>query len=932
MKKNAKQTILISSLFVASIGLIVAGPVSRIVYSIWDKARTDQIINEMIEKENGSSGEVEEKEVNRKAYFNSENNGYKYDLLVLLDEENFELTHYERNETSSLVYYHTQGAYTFENNIVSIVDVTKCVSNLYNNPNFATGNDAESRKTLYDGIYSSTSFALQSNGTFVVGGASDTNDEIPSLGEVYSLYDSSSRPTYKTLVLFSDDTYVATSFSLNSKNNEEASGSFAARGTYSVKEKDVVSLEDYPEEKYDVLTINPGYGYSWASNNGSLMGFDCIAEANFNQWWMMNLSGTSTAETRVSKTGYSYTVGAKKESYGKYSLSFVDAGKEETPDTPVENDYPVRAEVASSDLSKPFILEFNEDMTLSTGWTNYAQTVKEATYKMDGDNLVINAGETGYTFTCTFDADGSLKVVVNYGQMGEKEFSFNAKQASLIKAAGTVNTLAKAEVASSIEGKPFVLEFKEDGSVVTGWTNYAQTIKTLSWEVKDGAISVDVGESGYEVTVVEDSDGSAIVSVNYGQMGTKEFVLSSELVSAIKGETNVVLVHSEVASSAEGKPFILDIYSDGTISTGWTNYEQTVKTLNWKMDKGSLSIDVGSSGYSVSIANGENGEKVISINYGQMGTKEYTISAEDYAKITATVKTLVHTEVASSVENKPFILEFNDDYSITSGWTNYAQTVKTLAWSIEKDNLVIDPLASGYATTVEPQADGTIKVSINYGQMGAKEYTLSVEEVASLKATVGTILKAEVASSVEGKPFVFEVKEDGSLVTGWTYYAQTVKTISWEMKNGEFTVDVGSSGYTVSIADGENGAKNITVNYGQMGDKTFNLSADDYAKITSTVKTLVKAEVASSVENKPFVLEIKDDGSFVTGWTNYAQTVKTLSWSVNDGNIAVDVGTSGYTVTITDGEDGAKVISINYDQMGTKEYTISASDYAKLVA
>ncbi|GEM_PF-6353413 len=930
-----KSTIIVSAAFVASIALIAAAPFSRLVYGIWDSARTNKIVKDMTEKGNKEDDPTDVTEVKRKAFLNYEDNGNKLDYLLLIDDTTFQLNHYERNETSTTNYFGTRGTYTVKDNVVTIDDVSKCVSGILNKDgSFGAGNSEEARPGIFSSVYSSSSFALQSNGTFTVGGTSDSTDEIDGLAEVYYLYDGASRPTYKAIALLPDNKYVATSLSLNSKNNEEMAGSFIAYGSYSVKEKDVVPMENHPDEKYDVLTIDPGYGYSWASNNGSLMGFDCIAPASFNQWYMMNLSGTATAETRVSKTGYSYAVGAKEESYGQWSLSFVDAGQEEDPGETVE-EYPVHSEVASSDAANPFVLDFYEDGTLITGWNKYEVTLKTAEWKIVGNDLVFDPGDSGYTFIPTWNADGTLTVVVNFGQMGDKTFEFTKEQVASIRKAGTAKALHRAEVASSDPENPFIFEIREDGTVATGWTKYSSTIKAMTWKIEEGKIVFDAGESGYEIAVVEETDGSLTVSVTFGQMGTKVFTIAKPAVDEIvEFGTVKLLVRAEVASSDAENPFILEFYSDGSALTGWTKYDVTIKSVAWKYSKGQLTIDAGETGYSFEVTENEDGSMTIKVTLGQMGDKTFTLTAAQVNALKGIqeAKTLAHAEVASSDAAAPFVLTIKDDGSVVTGWTKYDVTVKTLAWHMEKGNLVIDPLDSGYEATTSNESDGTIRVSMTLGQMGTKEFTISAEEAEAIRATVKTIARLEVASSDAANPFIFEIKEDGSVLTGWTKYAVTLKTITWEMSKGQLVFDVGDSGYTVEVADNEDGSKKISVTFGQMGTKDFTLSADDYAKIAATVNTLVHAEVASSDAANPFIFEVKDDGSIVTGWTKYAMTLKTLTWEMKGGQFIVDVGESGYEVAVSDNEDGSKKVSVTFGQMGTKDFTVSAEDWSKVTS
>ena len=77
----------------------------------------------------------------------------------------------------------------------------------------------------------------------------------------------------------------------------------------------------------------------------------------------------------------------------------------------------------------------------------------------------------------------------------------------------------------------------------------------------------------------------------------------------------------------EGKHFILELKADGALRTGWTNYEQTMMDGTWKVEDGKLVLDVA---YASTIVE-NNGGLDITVNYGQMGEKVYTMTAEQVA-------------------------------------------------------------------------------------------------------------------------------------------------------------------------------------------------------------------------------------------------------------------------------------------------------------
>ena len=81
------------------------------------------------------------------------------------------------------------------------------------------------------------------------------------------------------------------------------------------------------------------------------------------------------------------------------------------------------------------------------------------------------------------------------------------------------------ELETSVEGKPFVLELKADGTLRTGWTNYEQTMMNGTWKVEGGKLVLDMA---YGSTIVANADGSLDITVNYGQMGEKVYTMTAE--------------------------------------------------------------------------------------------------------------------------------------------------------------------------------------------------------------------------------------------------------------------------------------------------------------------------------------------------------------------------------------------------------------------
>ena len=389
----------------------------------------------------------------------------------------------------------------------------------------------------------------------------------------------------------------------------------------------------------------------------------------------------------------------------------------------------------------------------------------------------------------------------------------------------------------------------------------------------------------------------------------------------------VETIRLEVETSVEGKPFVLELNPDGTLASGWTNYEQTMQNGTWRIVGGKLVLNMA---YGATITENAEGGLDIVVNYGQMGEKTYTLSAEqlDTLKSIELPVETIRLEVETSVEGKPFVLELNPDGTLASGWTNYEQTMQNGTWRIVGGKLVLN---MAYGATITENAEGGLDIVVNYGQMGEKTYTLSAEQLDTLKSIelpVETI-RLEVETSVEGKPFVLELNPDGTLASGWTNYEQTMQNGTWRIVGGKLVLNMA---YGATITENAEGGLDIVVNYGQMGEKTYTLSAVQLADLMSIelpVAELVRLEVATSVEGKPFVLILNDNGTLLTGWTNYEQTMMDGTWNVTDGGLVLTM--AAYSATVTENAEGGLDIVVNYGQMGEKTYTMTAEQAQKIL-
>ena len=451
MNPKMKKSLIGFASILLAVALIAVAPVSRIVYGIYDANRTKTILKQL-EAENAAHQGEQVNDFHKQAYLSTaqETEGdktvEKIDLLVLTSDSGYELTYYERTvsggSSHTSEYFHMTGAYTRDGNMLTLEPGIGVLSQnpegtgfTHYNAQYLTAEEAGGEKLrdeIYAMKYASKEVALMSDGTFVMGGQSDAEDELPAPEgrRVYTSAVLQGRVTYKTLVTLEDGTYYLYSHATNSNNVEQTTGSLFGYGQYVIKDTDkgIAPDESAPEQTYDIVSGEVGLGYMYANNNGSHMQFDLQSGSGFSQWLATSFNA-ATPTFYVTETGFTMKLGALKTVIEPWGLYIPSADSEEQPQTQEPAGENIRLEIASSQEGKPFVLEFRADGTLTTGWTNYEQTIQEGKWSVTDGALVL---EMDYGYTVAENAEGGLDITVNYGQMGEKTYTMTADQAQAL--------------------------------------------------------------------------------------------------------------------------------------------------------------------------------------------------------------------------------------------------------------------------------------------------------------------------------------------------------------------------------------------------------------------------------------------------------------------------------------------------------------------
>ena len=158
------------------------------------------------------------------------------------------------------------------------------------------------------------------------------------------------------------------------------------------------------------------------------------------------------------------------------------------------------------------------DLQTKSGFLSWLST------SFNASTPTFYVSESGFTIKI-----GALKTVVMpwglYVPSGETAEPAATEAPAAQEAIASVAQDVKLELETSVEGKPFVLELKADGTLRTGWTNYEQTMMDGTWKVEGGNLVLDMP---YASTIVANADGSLTITVNYGQMGEKVYTMTAE--------------------------------------------------------------------------------------------------------------------------------------------------------------------------------------------------------------------------------------------------------------------------------------------------------------------------------------------------------------------------------------------------------------------
>ena len=813
MKKFLKKLFLVAAASTVLAASVSLSGCSYLVYTIWDNQRVNEILAQLQKEKDEANKPHEESNYHRQAYAiqSVEETGDKtvrtYQMLTLVDETTYALDYYDRvsvGESSyTAKYYHTEGEYTREGNVVTVKPGVGSLSECKDAGTtyvYTNGQTEDARTAMYEAVFGSNqSIALMKDGSFRVGGTSDSSEELtaPNGARVFRYTDTASRPTYRTLALFPDGVYIVTNHSLHSQTPDLTVGSFIAIGRYDVDEEDVdANIEGQEgEHTYDLVTLSAGRGFNYANNNGSDMMFDLQSDASFQQWYQLSV-GSSTQLT-VSETGYTYLVGVREVKIPAWGFYFpVTAEPEPEPDPGDKAMLSLKG-----DANEAFTLDFYEDGTYHFEFTTH-KAGEDGTWAMTDGKLTLTCQDRVNVFEQNEDGSYTVNYISKKSEQMTQHYTMSAEQYSLFSG-----------VLLSLKGdanEAFTLDFYEDGTYHFEFTTY-HAAEDGTWALVGGKLTLTCQDRVN--TFEKNEDGS--YTVNYisqkSEQMTQHYTISAEQFKLFSNQTLSLKGDANEA-------FTLDFFEGGTYHFEFTTYH-AAEDGTWALVGGKLTLICQDRVNTFE----KNEDGSYTVNYisqkSEQMTQHFTISAEDYKANFQKVLLGLKGDA-----NQAFVLDLREDGTYFFEFTTYHASEEG-TWSFANGKLTLT--CQDRVNTFEKNEDGSY--TVNYisqkSEQMTQHFTISAEDY---KANFqGTLVSLKGNAN---EAFILEFYADGTYYFSFTTYNAS-ENGTWAVVDGKLTLTCLER---VNVFE-QNEGGSYTVNYisqksAQM-TQHYTLSAEQYAAL-----------------------------------------------------------------------------------------------------
>lgn len=829
--------------------------------------------------------------------------------LTLLNKNRFMLVNIQREEKAdsnkTLYSFNMLGTYTRTGNVVSLALSTNVYSDRSaKTTTYINGNDEASRKSAFQAAYKTdvTKFVVKGDGTFVLGDNDNGAEVANGLSTVNTFYQiaDTGRPTVKMISLLNDSEYFVNSFAMDSKNAEMPVSSFIGQGTY----------KKYPEqatENYDVVKFNNGLGYMYASNNGSDMEFDLYSEANFSQWWGMNMSSVHTY--KLAKKAYEADDGTKVSAYG-FEVCEKDEEDEDKPDTPTKE----VLLALEGEKNKEITLTLYKDSTFVFAWEkNKVQEEGTWTYDAATDKLTLSAGENHSVVSVAKDDESGYTIHYVYSKSEQLTQDY---------------TISKSDWENSFK---ILLELKGDVKAEIGLTLYkggtytfafvgtpAKESGSYAYDADKDVLTLTIGEKSYSSK--KNADGSHIIHYVYSKSDqlTQDYTISKSLWDATFGR-NIVTLKGQ--KNAEIK---LQFKADNTYHFLWEANHIDEKGT-WALDeKGLVVLTCQDKTNTFSKASNGYHLDYVSKRSAQL-TQSYVLDTYNY-NVLASGKLLTLT----GQKSKDVSISFLADNTYSFDFTLQGHTGKeTGGWSYDSATDTVTLTCKDQVNTMKKQADGSYQLDYQAKLNAALTQTFVTYDT-SFRQTFSHIEK-QLTTSSQVQPY-FNFNSDGTYEFGFgAYHVSEKGTFAYNESENQIELLCQGKSNNFTFDDTKNDyVCHYISNLSDQMTQTFSLDLASSNQILR--KTVAHIEKNNDTGTK-FTFDFYKNHTYKFTFVNYGVN-EFGTWTYDATNDKFVFLCNNTTNEATKQTDGTYLIHYVSDKnSGMKQdYVLTAQDAANLIA
>ncbi|MEE3664932.1 Ig-like domain-containing protein, partial [Brenneria sp. g21c3] len=532
---------------------------------------------------------------------------------------------------------------------------------------------------------------------------------------------------------------------------------------------------------------------------------------------------------------------------------------------------------------------------------------------VDGDTLNYTVGEqpkngtlvldpaTGqytYTPTANFNGNDSFSVTVADGQGGTTVSMVNigvtAVNDAPVTADQSLTTLEDTPISGTISASDV------DGDVLS---------YTVGEQPKNGTLTLDAatGEYTYTPTANFNGNDSFTVTVADGQGGTTVSTVNI----GVTAVNDVPVTANQTITTAEDTPVI------GQITASDVDGDELNYTVGEAPKNGTLTLDAatgeytytpasnfnGNDSFSVTVADGQGGTTVSTVNIGVTAVNDAPVTADQ------TVTTPEDTPISGAISASDVD---GDALSYTVG-------------EVPKNGtLTLDAATGEYTYTPASNFNGSdsFSVTVDDGQGGTTVSTVNigVTAVNDAPVTADQTLTTEEDTPISGTISASDV--DGDVLSYAVGEAPKNGTLTLDAATGQYTYTPtanfnGNDSFSVTVADGNGGTTVSTVNVGVTAVNDAPVTADQ--TLTTAEDTPISGTIsASDVDGDVLSYTVGEQPKNGTLTLDAATGEYTYTPTANFN------GHDSFSVTVADGNGGTTVSTVNVGVTAVNDAPVTA--------